>query len=131
MKEISDGYALNFVIPRGLGVRATESEIKKIQSQKSASDAEKKVQEELLAKSLDDLSAITVTIKEKANDKGHLFEGIHKERVVDEIKKTAGIALDPEYIELPKPLKEVGQFLVQIAAHGKKGKVKVVVEAEG
>ena len=130
VKEISEGHAMNFIIPRGLGVKATPAEIKKIEAQKSTLDTERKIQEELLEKSIASLGAITVTISEKANEKGHLFEGIKKDMLVKEIEKVSGIKLDPDYIDLEKPIKEVGEFLVPIEALGKKGKVKVVVEGK-
>ncbi len=128
IKDVSDGYVLNFIIPRRLGVKATEAEIKKLETLKSAGETEKKIQHELLSKSLENLSAITVSIKEKANEKGHLFEGIHKERLAEEIEKISGIVLDPEFIDLPKPIKEIGDYIVPISAQGRKGKVKVVIE---
>src|SRR5690349_2144781 len=106
VKDVADGYALNFIIPRGLGMKATPADLKRLETTQSVKDTEKRLQEDLLKKSLDDLSAITITIKEKANDKGHLFEGIHKERLAKEIEKISHITIDPNYIELNKPLKE-------------------------
>jgi len=128
IKEVSDGYALNFVIQRGLGVKATDAGIKKVQALTGAVMMEKKVQEELLKKSLENLSTITVTISEKTNDKGHLFAGIDEKRLAQEIEKQSGMKCDPEFIKLEKPIKEVGNFIVEVSAQGKKGKVKVVVE---
>ena len=130
IKDVSDGHALNFLIPRGFAVKATPLEVKKLEAQKAMHDAERQVQEELLAKSIEGLSTITVTIAEKANDKGHLFEGIHKERLAEEIKKSSRIEIKPEFIDLDKPIKEIGEFLVPIEAHGKKGKVRVIIEKE-
>jgi large subunit ribosomal protein L9 len=129
VKDVADGYALNFVLPQKLGVKATAGGIKKVEASKSAIESERKMQENLLSKSLENLSTITVTITEKANEKGHLFEGIRAERLAQEIQKQSGIVLDAGFIELEKPLKEVGNFIVAISAHGKKGKVKVVIEA--
>ncbi len=129
IKEVADGYALNFVIPRGLGVKATEAGIQKVQSMKGAMETEKKMQDELLTKSLSDLSAITVTISEKTNEKGHLFAGIDTTRLAKEIEATTGMAFDPDTIEIEKPIKQTGNFIVTVSVKGKKGKVKVVVEA--
>jgi large subunit ribosomal protein L9 len=130
VKDVADGYALNFVIPKGLGMKATDAAIKKVQGQKMALESEKKVQESLLTKSLENLSAITVTITEKTNEKGHLFEGIKADRLAKEIEKTSGIVLDPDFIELEKPIKEVGNYVLNVSAHGKKGKVKVTIESK-
>lgn len=130
VKDVADGYAINFVLPRKLGIKATPEGIKQVEANKSAIEEERKVQENLLAKSVENLSAITVTITEKANELGHLFVGIHADRLAKEIEKQTGIALDPGFIEIEKPIKEVGNFVVTVSAHNKKGKVKVVVEAE-
>ncbi len=130
VKEIADGYALNFVLPRGLGIKATPGEIAKLDKVKATEDAEKQIQDNLLKKSLEQVSAMTITIQEKTNEKGHLFEGIGRDRLVKEIEKALDIKFEPSFIELAKPLKEVGQFIVDINAHGKKGKVKVVIEGK-
>ncbi len=130
VKDIADGYALNFVLPKKFGIRATDAEIKKLENMKSAIESERKLQEDLLSKSLGNLAEITVTLTEKANEKGHLFEGIKAERLAQEIQKQSGIALNAGFIELEKPIKEIGDYIIPVSAHGKKGKVKVVVEAE-
>jgi large subunit ribosomal protein L9 len=130
VKDVADGYALNFVIPKGLGVKATPEAIKNLEMKKNADATEKKIQENLLKKSLEEVSSITVTIKSKVNEKGNLFEGINKEKLLKEIEKATGILLEQDYIELAKPIKEVGEFIIPVSAHGNKGKVKVVVEGE-
>ena len=125
IKDVAEGYALNMLIPRGAAQIATASAVKNVEMLKSQDMVLKKVQGELLVKSLETIKNLTIIIKEKANDKGHLFAGITKERLVEEIMKEARLNVDSDSIKLDKPLKEVGEHVVTIEAGGKKADFKV------
>ena len=128
IKNIADGYAQNFIIPRGLGIPATEANVRKIEILKNTSDADRKVQEALLAKNLETIASLTVIISGKANDKGHLFAGIHKDEIVEAVKKQANVTIHPDFIVLDKPLKEIGNYEVLVEAGGKKANLKLSIE---
>ncbi len=128
IKNIADGHAQNFIIPRGFGIPATEANVKKIEALKNTSDADRQVQEALLAKNLETISALTITISGKANEKGHLFAGIHKDEIVEAVKKQANVTIHPDFIALDKPLKETGNHTVVIEAGGKKANLKLSIE---
>ena len=128
IKNIADGYAQNFIIPRGLGIPATEANVRKIEILKNTSDADRKVQEALLAKNLETIASLTVIISGKANDKGHLFAGIHKDEIVEAVKKQANVTIHPDFIVLDKPLKEIGNYEVLVEAGGKKANLKISIE---
>ena len=130
IKDVSDGYALNMLIPRGLAVQGTVEQVKKIEQMKKADQAEKMIQGELLLKNLETIKNLTLNLREKANDKGHLFAGVTKEMLVSEIFKAIRMNIDPESIKLEKPLKENGEHKVTIEALGKKAEFTVVIEAE-
>lgn len=78
VKNVSDGYALNLLIPKGAAVAATPDALKRLEAERSKIEGERKVQEELIAKNISGLQDVTLTIVGKANDKGHLFAGLHK-----------------------------------------------------
>ena len=130
VKDVSDGHALNFLIPRGLAEKATSQALKKIESLKANKAAEKKIQGELLVKNLETIENLTLTLKEKANEKGHLFAGLTKEMLAGEIFKATRLNIDPESINLPKPLKETGEHKVKVEALGKIAEFIVIIEAE-
>lgn len=129
IKNVAEGYALNLLIPKGLAQIATAQSEKNIEVMKQKDMVEKKVQGELLLKNLEVVKTLVLNIKEKANDKGHLFAGITKERLVEEIIKTARLNLDIDSIKLDKPIKEVGEHEVMVEVLGKSAKFKVVIEA--
>lgn len=127
VKTVSDGHATNLLIPQGLAIAATPDAMKRIGNLRAAVEGEKKIQEELLVKNIEGLKDVTLTIAGKANDKGHLFAGIHKEALAEEIQKQTRFQVDPSFIDLEHPLKTVGEHLVEVIAGGKSAKVKVVV----
>ncbi|HEY4505535.1 MAG TPA: 50S ribosomal protein L9 [Candidatus Paceibacterota bacterium] len=130
IKEVAEGYALNLLIPRGVAQVATPQAIRNVESLKAQDAMEKKVQGELLVKSLDTIKTLVLNIKEKVNEKGHLFAGITKERLIEEVMRKARINLNSESIKLDKPIKEVGEHKVTVEAMGKKAEFSVVVEGK-
>lgn len=129
-KTVSDGHAINLLIPQGLAIAATRDAVKRIDSLKAASEGERKIQEELLVKNIEGLKNATITISGKANDKGHLFAGLHKEAIATEIEKQTRFKLDPSFIVLEHPLKTIGEHQVEVIAGGKSAKIKIVVAAQ-
>ena len=128
IKNVADGYALNMLIPRGLAQTATSQNVRNVTVLKSKDDAEKKIQGELLAKSLEQIKDLRLNLKEKANDKGHLFAGVTKEMLVAEIFKMSRLNLDIESIKLAKPIKEIGEHKVTVEAMDKKAEFLVNIE---
>jgi len=129
IKEVSDGYAQNFLLPRGLAISATAKAEKELESKKKKVVIEKKVQATLLDKNLAELKGKTVTLASKANEKGHLFSAIHKDEIIKAMKAQHNIDLAPEVIDLAKPIKSVGETEVKISLPGKKASFTILVEA--
>ncbi len=130
IKDVADGYALNMLIPRKIAEIATPHAIKKIEEMKNNDLTEKRIQQELLVKNLETIKNLIITIQGKANEKGHLFAGITKENLVSEILKSSRLNIDPELIQLAKPIKQVGEHKVEIKAGDKKAEFTLVVEAQ-
>ena len=68
-KEAADGYAINFLIPKGLAVAATPNVVKKIEMEKAREEGERKVQEELLLENLNQIDGIVITMTERPKKK--------------------------------------------------------------
>ena len=129
IKNVADGFALNMLIPRGLAMAATEQAVKKIELMKKADTQDKKIQHELLLKNLEAVKNLKLNIKEKTNDKGHLFAGVGKEVLADEIFKSLKLSIDPEIIKLEKPIKEVGEHKITLVAEGQSVQFTVNIES--
>ena len=129
IKEAKDGHALNLLIPQGLAVHATDKNMKEVDIKKRTDLEHKKIQEDLLIMNLKELSGAKIEMSEKANEKGHLFAGIHKEQIIPEIKKQTRIDMLPEFLILEKPIKEVGEHEISVKVADKTVKFKLVVKA--
>lgn len=130
IKDISDGYAVNLLIPRGLAISATPDAVKRIEIERLREEGEKKVHQELLLKNLSELDGVTVTITEKANEKGHLFAAVHKPEIVSAIEKQTRLQIDPDNIELDKHIKEIGIHEISIKVEEKKIKFNLDIKAK-
>lgn len=129
IKDVADGYALNALLPKGLAQKATPDIIKKMEELKARDLAQKKIQEELLLKSLEEVKKVRLLFKEKANEKGHLFAGVTKEMIVDELRKKTKFNIDTHSIKIDKPIKETGDHKIYIEILGKKAEFEVSIEA--
>ena len=116
IKNVSDGYALNFLIPNKLAEFAAFKKIKEIETMKLRYKDEDKLQEDLFIKNMKALNGIKIYMEEKANEKGHLFGGIHKEEIAVELKKQRHIDIKPKYIQLEHLIKEIGEFDISVKA---------------
>jgi large subunit ribosomal protein L9 len=129
VKEVASGFALNMLIPRKLAEAATPSNLARYNNIKAREEGEKKVREDLLMKNLKSVDGKTIELKESANEKGHLFKGVHQEELVSAIKAQTELDLAAEYIMLDKPLKEVGEHEVEVKVQDKSAKFKVNIVA--
>lgn len=129
VKDVADGYALNFLIPKGLAETATPKAMKRLDGLKAVLTAERKVQEDLLAKNIKSIDGVRLEMEEKANDKGHLFAGLHTDQIVPALKKQTGIDVLPEFILLEKPIKEVGEHSIEVKVGDKSAKFTLVITA--
>jgi len=114
VKEVADGYARNFLIPRGLATLTTSQITSQLEAQLS-SRAKKQAQiAEELTKIAKKLDGSEITLKAKVGAKDKLYGSITSADIADELTKTSGIAIDKRKVELPEPIRELGTFEVAI-----------------
>ncbi len=128
IKNVSNGYAQNYLIPNKLAEIATKETEARIALAKSLHDEKTKATEAEILKKLKDIKDAVITIEEKANDKGVLFAGIHNDELVSHIKKELDLEISPEHIVMKEPIKEVGEHTIEIIVQDKKTSLKVIVE---
>ena len=128
VKNVSDGFANNMLLPRKLAVLATDSAVRNMERTKVQSEAEKKIQEELLDKTISDLSSKKVVIKTKANDSGHIFAGLHKIDILKAIEKETKIKLPEAVLVMEGMIKEIGEHKIPLIFGNKKVDLEVLVE---
>ncbi len=130
--NVSDGYARNYLLPRGLAKEATKQNLAELEG-KSESVAYRKNQEELRAHGIAErLKEITVQLSAKAGAGGKLFGSITSKDVAEALKKQYNIEVDRRKIELADGgIKTLGVFSVKVNLYPQiKGEFKVNVSEE-
>ncbi|CAI6064029.1 50S ribosomal protein L9 [Cohnella sp. JJ-181] len=130
VKEVSEGYARNFLLPKGYVQIATDG-AKKTLDQIQASVDKKKVQEKEDAKALAaKLGEMTVVIKAKAGEGGRLFGAITSKQIAEALEKQK-ITIDKRKIELDDPIRTLGVTQVPLKLYPDvKGMLNVQVTEE-
>lgn len=128
IKEVSDGYASNFLFPNKLAEKATQENMQKLaainKKKQEAENTEKKTAGEIKKK----IESAEIVISAKAKN-GKLFGSINAKAIGEELKKT-NFNIDEKSIILPAPIKTAGKYEVKIdLGHGIKALVKIAVEA--
>jgi large subunit ribosomal protein L9 len=131
VKEVADGYARNFLLPKGLALPATPSAIKaaKVLSDEKAESQAR--QREELGRIAQELEGKELHFKAKAGAKGRLHGAITTASIADELSRLTGFEIDKKKVELEEPLHHVGSYDVMInLGTGTEAKIKVVIEEE-
>jgi len=108
IKEVNDGYAMNFLIPRKLAETATPQAVAELSKRKKNIEIEREVQMDLLLKNLEEMKGKVLNIQAKADEKGHLFSGIHSKELVEEMKRQHHADINAEFIILENQSKKGG-----------------------
>ena len=130
VKNVSDGYAMNFLLPNKLAERATPERIKNLEELKEGQFEEGRVQADLLEKNFESIRTVQLEMNEKASEKGGLFKGITPADIVKELKSQVHIDLPVETIVLEKAIKEVGDHTINVVVGENKASFKLVVTAK-
>ena len=113
LKEVSDGYARNYLLPRKLATEATADNLNAFrlkEKAKAAQIAREKAEAEENAKKL---GAIQVKIAAKAGSNGKLFGSVTSQEISDALKAQHGIEIEKNKIVQPEPIKTFGSFRVK------------------
>lgn len=121
IKDVKDGYALNFLFPKGMAISATPKVLAKLAQQAQQKEAE--IQEKLseYEKLARELNGKLFRVTSKANREGELFGGVTRQHIKKLIKVKA-----PVEVKLDKPIKRVGKHPVTV----KLGRFKAIISVE-
>jgi large subunit ribosomal protein L9 len=131
VKEVADGYARNYLIPRGMAVPATPENLSQAEYKKRIQEAKMKRLAEDMQALAEALSEITLTFKVKAGEKDKLFGSITNAEIALALERQLGRPFDKHKVELEEPIKQLGIYNVPIRLMpGLVAQVRVVVEKE-
>ena len=131
IKEVADGYARNFLFPKGMASPATSSAIKaaKVLSDEKAESQAR--QREELNRVVQEMEGKELHFKAKAGATGRLHGAITSANIADELSRLADFEIDKKKVELEEPLHHLGSYDVEInLSAGSEAKIKVIIEEE-
>ena len=126
--EVSDGYARNFLIPKGLAIPADAKSMSEVKSREDSRlhkiETEKAAAKETAAK----LEKVTVKIVGQAGADGRLYGSVTAKDIAETLEKQHGIVIDRRKLTLPENIKTFGTYNAEVKLYTEvTGKVKVVV----
>ncbi len=114
IKSVADGYARNYLIPRGLAVLATAGAIRRTEVQKAIEqEHEERIRTDSVALA-ERLTEMTLTFRVKASDKGRLYGSVTAADIATEIEKQTGHPVDKRKVQLDEPIRLLGSHNVAI-----------------
>jgi large subunit ribosomal protein L9 len=131
--DVADGYARNYLIPRGLAIPASSNELKRVSELREVEKRKEMREEEKAREDARKLKEQGVTIRAKAGETGRLYGSITSKDVADAIREELGVEIDRRKIELSDPIREIGTFTATVKLFaGVSAEVAInVVSAEG
>ena len=112
--KVSDGYARNMLLPKGLAKEATEGNIRNLEKQKALAAEKHEEQKAAALKQAETIGKITLEIKSKGGDTGKLFGSITSKDIAEALEKQENIKIDKKKIELASPIKQTGDTQVTL-----------------
>ena len=130
MVEVSDGHALNYLIPKKFAIPATPSAMKEAEQRRKRVNDRAALDTALLAQNIATLADARIVIKVKANEKGHLYDAVGESDIRNAAKEQVHVDLPDDALKLEKPIKELGTFDIPVAVGDVFGKFSIIIEAE-
>lgn len=124
--DVSDGYARNYLLPKGLATEAEPGKIKHIKDMKKIEKKKKENQKQTSEELLEKLQSHTYEIKVNAGENGKLFGAITSKDISKRIKEVSGIEFDKKWFNEKINIKELGKHIIKIKLpQNVKGEIKI------
>ena len=131
IKEVSKGYAKNFLLPRGLALVATSTVIKQVESRLEREKLEESVDRDKLVELAQQIEGKEIRLKARMGAGERLFGSITAANVAEELSRAIGSVIDKRKIDIEKPFRQTGSYEVAVKlASDIKPKITVVIEEE-
>ena len=124
----SDGYARNFLFPKGLAVEANAQNMANLKAKQDSNAYRKDQEKQEARKQAEHIKKIMLTIPVKAGENGKIFGGVSSKEIAELLQKTHNIIVDKKKIDLKETIKELGTKTVEIKLYeGVIAKLKINV----
>ena len=119
VKEVSDGYARNYLLPKKLAVPADNTNMKELNEKNKSKELKAQKEYEEAVELGDKMKEMNIEIYSKAGEGGRLFGSITAKEIAEQLKKQKGITVDKRKILLNEPIRVLGSRFVEIKIHQK------------
>ena len=129
VKDVADGYAQNFLLPRGLAIEATAGELRRVAGERASAKAKQDRAHDDAAALARRLEATTLVFTLKAGAGGKTFGSITSKDVAQALRREAGVEIERAKIHLEEPLRSLGVHRVEVRLTSDlRAKVTVAIE---
>ncbi|MBX6377732.1 MAG: 50S ribosomal protein L9 [Clostridia bacterium] len=115
--EVADGYARNFLLPRGLAEKATEEGVRRLAATRARHEAAARRQLERAKEAAAAIDGRSVLVRARAGENGRLFGSVTTQDIAAAIAEQCGVSVDRRRIELEEPLRTLGVHPVAVRLH--------------
>ena len=112
--KVSDGYARNMLLPKGLAEEATKNNVHTLEKAREKREEEEKKAKAAAEKQAEEMKNMKVEIVTKAGEGGKLFGSITTKDIADALQEQHGINIDKRKIVLDQPIKEIGVKRIKV-----------------
>lgn len=131
VKNVSDGYGRNFLLPKKFAKPATEASLKEVDELKRKLAAMQEIEKRNIEEAAEKFKDMALEIIRKASPTGTLYDGVDKIDIADKIREATNINLAEEMIKLDEKIKKVGEYMVEVNfTPDIKTQIKLTVKAE-
>ncbi len=116
--EVADGYARNYLVPRGLAIPATRGVVKQSEAMRRNRAGRERRQRETAEVLAAKLEGRTIEVRARAGEAGKLFGSVTNAELADAIGSVLDVEIDRRTVELAEPIKELGEYQVVVRLHG-------------
>ena len=129
--KVSPGYARNFLLPQGLAIPNTAANQRRVETSRTKKAEREAAELQHMTELRDSLKSLQLTISMRTGEGGKLFGSVTSGTICDELKNQFDVALERKKVNLPKPIKALGEHDVPLKLHADiEASLKVIVESE-
>lgn len=129
-KEVSDGYALNFLIPQGIAQQATPKALAALAEKSKEAAAEHAHEDARHKADIEKLKGAHITLRVKANENRHLYQQLSPHLILEALRHERGVEIPQESIHVPNHIKTTGEYEAHIHLGSHTADIKITVEAQ-
>ena len=115
--EVANGYAQNFLMPKGLAMRATEGAVSQAAAMKRSRDLLDLKQREVAEEAAQRLEAVAISIQARVGQDDQLYGSVTTSDIAEAVQAQTGIELDRRNMSLEEPIRQVGTHQVEMRLH--------------